>query len=339
MKKRDSRFEIIRIISMMFIVMYHYTLYGNWTSNSLKIQFFRPWGQVGVALFVMITGYFLSLHTSHLRLAERRVIPLWIKTLFYSWIILIIASLFHFSSFQHRDYLFAIFPIIFDEYWFISSYIVLILLTPILNWMLSTFSKRNILTYIGIFIVVADIMPFIKNDGTPNAPLGNMFSVGAMLVPYLIAGYVHKYGIKIKVKLSILIILGGALLEYLSLIILKHSVMGLNIDSFTFGFLPLITAFGIFMFFLNLKEFHSKWVNRLASGVLASYLITEHPMFRMFFWHKLLNVGRFQEPTWMFIIMGIIIAVMTVVAYSILDHIYQLGYKKLVKKVKFIDML
>ena len=38
MKKRDSRFEIIRILSMVLIVAYHYTMYGGWTIyNSVKI--------------------------------------------------------------------------------------------------------------------------------------------------------------------------------------------------------------------------------------------------------------------------------------------------------------
>lgn len=85
MNKRDSRFEIIRIISMIFIVMYHFTMYGNWTKDSvIKIQFFRPWGQVGVALFVMITGYFIANRQSSFNKAWKRVNKLWIKTLIYS---------------------------------------------------------------------------------------------------------------------------------------------------------------------------------------------------------------------------------------------------------------
>lgn len=328
MKKRDSRFEIIRIFSMIFIVLYHYTLYGNWNSksfNTVKIQFFRPWGQVGVFLFVMITGYFLSTREVNLFKSWRRVKALWLKTLFYSWIILILNFVFHFGIWEHRDYLFAIFPVIFDEYWFISSYIILIFLTPFLNWMVKNFDKRKFLIYLGIILVAADIMPFVKNDGTPNAPMGTTFSVGAMLAPYLIAAYVHKYDTKIRTSVGLLITIAGAGLEYLSLIVLRRGVMGLNIASFTFGLLPLITATGIFMIFLNLKSFHSAWINWLASGVLASYLITEHPLFRMYFWHKLLNVGRFQNPTWLFILMGIVIAVITVLVCAVLDHIYQFG--------------
>lgn len=335
MKKRDSRFELVRIISMIMIVAYHYTMYGNWSRegfNTIKIQFFRPWGQVGVALFVMITGYFLVNRESDLNKSWQRVKRIWIKTLIYSWIILLCAFVFHFGSFYKRDFLYAFFPVIFDEYWFITSYIVLILLTPVLNIAVEKLSKRDLLRGVVVIIVFADIVPFIKNDGTPNAPLGNMFSVGAMLAPYLIAGYVKKYKIKIKTWQAGIMAIVGIVLEYLSLIILKHGIMGLDIASFTFGLLPLIAAFGIFMLFLNLKEFYSRWINWLASGVLASYLITEHPLFRIFFWQKLLNVGRFETPTWLFIAMGLLIAVVTVISCSILDQMYNFVSQKLNRK-------
>lgn len=260
-----------------------------------RIQFFRPWGQVGVALFVMIMGYFLGQRQSNFIKAWHRIDKLWIKTLIYSWIILICSFIFHFGIFGKRDFLYAFFPVIFDEYWFITSYIVLILLTPILNIAIKKINKKNFL--ILIIMVFADVVPFIKNDGTPSAPLGNMFSVGAIL-------------------------------EYVSLIILKHGIGGLDIASFTFGLFPLITATGIFCIFSNLPAFHLKAVNWIASGVLASYLITEHPLFRMYFWHKLLHVVRYQYPFWRFALMGISIAIITVLICSILDKIYDLIFKR-----------
>lgn len=81
---------------------------------------------------------------------------------------------------------------IFDEYWFITSYIVLILLTPVLNMVVDKFNKKNLMILIGIILVFADIVPFVKNDCTPNAPLGNMLSVGAMLAPYLIIAFIKN---------------------------------------------------------------------------------------------------------------------------------------------------
>lgn len=330
MKRRDSKFEIIRILSMIFIVAYHYTMYGDWQDyNSVKIQFFRPFGQVGVALFVMITGYFLAQKETTFTNAWHHIDKLWVKTLIYSWVILCCALIFHWGKFYKRDFLYAIFPVIFDEYWFITSYIVLILLTPLLNIPVRIFSKRDFFILIGIILIFADIVPFIKNDGTPNAPLGNMLSVGAMLAPYFIAGFIRKYNFKVKTWQACFVTMGGLILEYSSMLILKHGIIGLDIANFTFGLCPLITAIGIFLVFLNLPSFNSRIINRIASGVLATYLITEHPLFRIYFWHNLLHVNQFQYPFWKFVLMGILIAVMTVIICSFVDNVYEVGRKSL----------
>lgn len=61
----------------------------------------------------------------------------------------------------------------------------------------------------------------------------------------------------------------GAILEYISLIVLKHGMMKLDMAEFTFGVLPLITAVGIFFIFLNFPSFHSRVINWIASGVLT----------------------------------------------------------------------
>lgn len=266
--------------------------------------------------------------------AWHRVDKLWVKTLVYSWIILICALIFHFVVFNKRNLLYAFFPVIYDEYWFITSYIVLILLTPILNIAIRKFDRKNLLILIGILIVFADIVPFIKNDGIPNAPLGNMFSVGAMLSPYLIGAFIHRYEFKLKMWQACAVTLFGAVLEYISLIVLKNGIMKLDMAEFTFGLLPLITAVGIFCIFLSVPSFHSRAINWIASGVLASYLITEHPLFRIYFWQKLLHVSHFQTPFWKFVLMGIVIAVVTVFVCSLVDRIYVKIKNVMEKKVR-----
>ena len=160
---RDSRFEIIRIISMMFIIMYHYTLYGNWsneTINSFKIQFFSPWGQIGVGLFVMITSYFMSGKVLDLKSSFLRNKRIWIKTVYYSWIILVLTIVFNSHNLKWSLAIFAVFPIIFNEYWFISSYIVLIFLLPFLNMMVRKCNKRELQIYIGIIVIFTSIYRF-----------------------------------------------------------------------------------------------------------------------------------------------------------------------------------
>lgn len=55
--KRDSRFELLRIISMAMIILSHYRLYGETKYENLRIL--DPLGQIGVGMFVMISAYFL----------------------------------------------------------------------------------------------------------------------------------------------------------------------------------------------------------------------------------------------------------------------------------------
>ena len=64
---RESNFELLRILAMLMIVASHYAVHGigfdNWTTGSLVnrwcIAFFFSGGEIGVALFFMISGYFL----------------------------------------------------------------------------------------------------------------------------------------------------------------------------------------------------------------------------------------------------------------------------------------
>lgn len=55
--KRNSKFELLRILSMVMIIMSHYQLYGKVRFEYSKIL--APLGQIGVGIFVMISAYFL----------------------------------------------------------------------------------------------------------------------------------------------------------------------------------------------------------------------------------------------------------------------------------------
>lgn len=63
-KERKSNFEILRILAMILIISYHFVFHSNynyWTINAhdFILRAFWLFGEIGVNLFMLISGYFL----------------------------------------------------------------------------------------------------------------------------------------------------------------------------------------------------------------------------------------------------------------------------------------
>lgn len=87
--QRNSSIELLRIISMLFIVVSHYSIHGNIKTFGMNFGFNKllidttQLGGLGVAVFVMITGYFM--YNKEFKIS--RVINVILTTLFYSLVI------------------------------------------------------------------------------------------------------------------------------------------------------------------------------------------------------------------------------------------------------------
>ena len=63
--KRDSNFELLRIVSMFFIILYHLVYHSGYRGsniidlNNFFLNLLNSGGKLGVALFTMITGYYM----------------------------------------------------------------------------------------------------------------------------------------------------------------------------------------------------------------------------------------------------------------------------------------
>ena len=63
--RRNSRIELLRIICMVMIVAYHYSMYGfyaqdlMYSANKPFVELLSLGGQVGVSVFVLISGYYM----------------------------------------------------------------------------------------------------------------------------------------------------------------------------------------------------------------------------------------------------------------------------------------
>lgn len=63
-KERKSNFEILRILAMVLIISYHFVFHSNYNYGAINahdfiLRTFWLFGEIGVNLFMLISGYFM----------------------------------------------------------------------------------------------------------------------------------------------------------------------------------------------------------------------------------------------------------------------------------------
>lgn len=308
--ERDSKFELLRILSMGMIILSHYEIYGEPYIRFLKIL--APLGQTGVGIFVMISAYFLTEERNSKSKLLKRLLNLWCHVVFYSWTILIIDLLIGFSPVDKKSLVKSLFPIAGNNYWFITSFFVLMFMVPLLNEFIRKSKKKQFLLSLIVMIVFSSITTII---GQPYPPFGQQLNVGVMISEYLIIGYYRKY----DVKLNNIVLLLTILIVYI----------GELVVSISNGFPSIILSAALFIMIVqNCPSYYNSIINWIASSVIASYLITENILFRMLFWKSITIIIPLHNK----FIEGLAITILAILITVIIDKIYLFLFNKLIKQ-------
>lgn len=184
--KRNSSLELLRIISMVLIVAHHYAIHGfdrnllDYNYNKYIIDFFIIGGKLGVNCFVLISAYFMI----ESKITLKKLMKLWTEIWSYSIVILIIFYIWlvpdNFISF--KVIIKNIFPVVYSQYWFMTNYIVLMILSPYLNKCIKMIDKD---THQSLILVLT-IMWSIILTLFPKSDLGFSF-LGWFIFLYIIA--------------------------------------------------------------------------------------------------------------------------------------------------------
>lgn len=286
-KIRNSNFEILRIISMLFIVGYHFALYSGFPENNLIINFLLFGGKFGVNCYVLISGYFL-IDSSCLNI--RKLLSVWIKTQFYSTVIYAVACAAGEISFSYASFLAALFPITSQIWWFMTAYIILFLLHPFLNIILRNFERNTYLLYLLSFCALCAITSMTDIS---------VFRCGSVLwfiFLYSVAAYLKIYGLPEKL---------GAIKSFALFILVYSVTMWLRLSfGLTFFFemrsLPMfLSALFFFMTFCYMKPKSAKSVNFISATTFGVYLIHEHPLFRTPVWNGIFYNRILENSPWL----------------------------------------
>lgn len=197
---RRSNLELLRIASMLLIVMSHTdnilgfrNLYG--TSLGIEkiiTECLDIGGQIGVGCFVLISSYFMvEKNTSIIK-----ILKLVGQVHFYSigiWLLWVIYNIYIGLADVRAwfvETLDAFFPILLGQYWFVTAYVLLMILSPFFNKLVFAMSRKEYQGFLAIILIIFVIL----GGGIPSV-FPNMFEgkIVPVFIIYFIGGYIRRF--------------------------------------------------------------------------------------------------------------------------------------------------
>ena len=154
MKHRRSNFELLRIVCMLMIIgghiiKVHTTPYSLQNPDELIKLFF--WGSFCIAVnaFVLISGYF------GIKFKIERMASLALQVFFYSVGLSLLSICIGWHTFSPKTDILRLFPILTKQYWFVTCYVVLYVISPLLNKWATAMQKAEYkrLLIVGFFLL------------------------------------------------------------------------------------------------------------------------------------------------------------------------------------------
>lgn len=184
---RDSNIELLRIVSMMLIILFHFSVHGPWPADGVlatdvAVGVLAFGGKLGVNCFVLITGYFMTRSSVRMASVARVVLETW----FYSWGLLILFAVAQPELVTQARLEKAVLPLVSGEYWFITNFVALMVVSPFLNLLFDRLSRRGKSRLAAIGFVTISVLPTL----TTFNPLGSDLLWFFYL--YLMGGWIRE---------------------------------------------------------------------------------------------------------------------------------------------------
>ena len=305
MKVRESNIELLRIISIIMIIFYHFFYHTGILVNStgnlhLVSRLIVSLIVIHVNLFILISGYFG--YKSKFKISK--LLSLNNAIWFYVVIFTLIGLLFLGINYNNTELLKAFLPITFNDYWFMTNFLLLYLLSPFINKLIGVLNKKKHLSLLIICFIVFSILPTYTSQ--EFFMVGHGYSLYHFIFLYLIGAYLGKYSINIKNSYLLLIFLGACLLNNIlyqvgwHFIYIENSLLyyiGESLANSLIDYsnpLVIIQAIAFFLLFTKIS-FKNRIINYIASCVFGMYLIHDNEVFRsiysnMFIYSDKLNI-------------------------------------------------
>ena len=303
---RNVNIELLRILSALMVLTYHVINTCVDLSSLSTVELFFAYnilwggGRMAVNIFIIISAWYLC----DLPYKSKRIAETWVSVFAYS---LIIGIIFYFRQGNISFLVNQLFPISNSVVWFISVYLIMLLVSPFLNYIIKNYNKLRIL--LMQLIILNCVIPTVS----PKFSL-KLSNIGWFCLLYLIVGEIKNHPISwFTSKINCLV---GFLLSWIAAITVYHyfpiiveqfsllskvsSILGMNKGMYfsQLGSIPcLFGSLCIFYLFkdCNYQIFKNcKWIYLISGATLDVYVLLamNGPGGRLF-WVDLFNLNEF----------------------------------------------
>ena len=288
MINRQSNFELLRIICMLMVVGGHILISQSKMTEIGEMDYYigniyRSFAISAVDVFILITGYF-GIHFD-----VRKIMRIQSQVFFYSLSIFLICCIIQIHQIEIKKDVLLVFPIIFQRYWFITIYVLLLLICPLINRILKQLNQNQYTFLVLLICIVFYVWPTISYSvAAPAITKDSGYGIVNFVMLYIFGRYIHKClpekYISIKIWFILLILSIGLMYSANSMMTYFLGFYYQQYISYDSIFC-LFVAVSLFMLFRSIK-FKSNIINFLAKNCFATYIIHAHPIIWNFYWAK-----------------------------------------------------
>lgn len=299
-KQRNLGIDLLRALAMFFVIIWHFIGQGGLLEHaehgSVKfwaLSFVQILTVCCVNLYGLTTGYLMC--DKSFRLS--RVVKLWATTVFWSVAVSCVLFVVFPETRTFEEMVSMFLPILRGRYWFFTAYVVVMLLSPVLNLVIRSLTKGQFRLLLAVLFLLFGVIPVgsLGND-VMRISTGHHFSW--MIALYVIGGYLRRFAPEEGAKKW----LAGYFLFAAVHLLYKLAVTTVGLNGFTDLLLtypsPLVVGESIclFLFFRDAgtkiapESITGKLIRFAAPGVYSVYVIHVHP--RVYWNRQILDLFR-----------------------------------------------
>lgn len=317
---RNASLDLLRILSMLMIVIMHCLGHGGILNNAQLYSFgyFTGWTiegfcYVAVNCYVLISGYFLCEGSFKLK----KLFTLYGSVWFWSALLFAVFCVAGATAFSAKDLIKVCLPFTQQAYWFVTTYLLMYILSPFLNLAIRAMNKRQHAAAIAVFFAV---YIFLQNltfwqEFTLVGSHDPMF----FIFLYFVAAYIRRYPpqkkrpwLLVYVICAVFTAASRFILTYITTPIFGQPVGETAFYSYNSVY-TVVGSVSLFLFFRGLRVRgirFSRLITAVAPLTFGVYLIHDNNFVRPFLWQGIIKPERWIDSPWMiFLVIGASIAI------------------------------